>query len=848
MKIFKYTMIFLALLVFGIYMILFTSFGNSIVVGYIENTIKQKSGLDVKFVKFQLNLSEINLIATINNEILAQIDGKLNILSQKMDLNYNISANDLKTAGLSLVKPIGLKGQVKGIFKDFDANGTGDIFKSGIRFLANIKEYKPLTLIINAEKLNIAEILTFAKQPSYLNGLIDITANIKENDNNPQGVALINIYNTKIDQNLILQDFNITLPANFNILATSNININSDNITAKTEISTPITKEISNNLKYNLKNNEIKTNLNIKIADLLKLEPIIKQKLIGSLETNAQIEAVKNKLSYVDAKVNGLGGSIDIAFKNDTLNAKINALKLEDILKLMSKPSLADAKIDGTLYAKNLDSIKNLNAKIEIKTKDGEFKPQAFKELGLNMPNDTNFKLNTNAVIEKSIINFNANFLSSLINLKDFNGFYNLENKNAQTNFALISNDLTKLEKLVGTKLNGGLNLNGNAKIKNNILDELNISGIAFGGNIKATSNGKNLNIDLNNLALKDIFLLLGQKAPANANLNINAKLSSLDPKNLNGDINLNIQNGEFDEKIMSEQLKKQFPKNIVFSGKSNIKLTKNIANFNGDINSDLVNIKNLNGDFNINNSDINTKFDLSLPDLRRLKFITEKELHGSIDAKITASKNGKEINANATSTLFNGNLKANLKNENIDAVIENFTFKGLSRMLDFEHIYDGIGNAKFNYNLNDKSGKFNIDINEGRLVENGFTKTFKTFSGRDITGEIYKNGFVRGNIYDNLINFNAQMSAQRSDINITKGVLNMITSSINIPIDFRYEKTDAKITITGTTKEPKYNISSNYIKDKISKEVGKFLDKQLGNSNTDDTKESIKGLLKGLF
>ena len=93
-------------------------------------------------------------------------------------------------------------------------------------------------------------------------------------------------------------------------------------------------------------------------------------------------------------------------------------------------------------------------------------------------------------------------------------------------------------------------------------------------------------------------------------------------------------------------------------------------------------------------------------------------------------------------------------------------------------------------------------------------------------------------------------MSAQRSDINVTKGTYNTANSAINIPIDFRYEKTDAKIDVTGTAGDPKYSVSSNYLKGKVEKEIGRFLDKKLGgdSNSTNSTKDAVKGLLKNLF
>ena len=88
-------------------------------------------------------------------------------------------------------------------------------------------------------------------------------------------------------------------------------------------------------------------------------------------------------------------------------------------------------------------------------------------------------------------------------------------------------------------------------------------------------------------------------------------------------------------------------------------------------------------------------------------------------------------------------------------------------------------------------------------------------------------------------------LSSQRSDINITSASLDTTTKAINIPIKANIEKTDIDVVISGTSSDPKYTISSNYLKDKLSKEIDRGLNKLFkGDENkSKDTKELINGL-----
>ena len=229
------------------------------------------------------------------------------------------------------------------------------------------------------------------------------------------------------------------------------------------------------------------------------------------------------------------------------------------------------------------------------------------------------------------------------------------------------------------------------------------------------------------------------------------------------------------------------------------------------------------------------------------------RELRGALEIAGDAVKSGENLEINADADLFGGKATAHLKESEITAKISNFTFKGLCETLNFNRVYDGVGNGDLRYELASKKGDFNVRIKEGRLAPSGLTDAVKLFSGRDITNEIYKDGDVTGEIDGSLIKFSARMSAQRSDLNVTAGKFDAASGAVNIPIDLRYEKTDAKITVSGTKDAPKYDVSSEYLKQKLGKEIDRFLERKLGGgANTTDgekaKKDAIKGLLKGLF
>ncbi|MCR4942536.1 MAG: AsmA-like C-terminal region-containing protein [Campylobacter sp.] len=853
MKIFTYFLSFILLLLLGAYIVLFTGFGNSLLSPYLQNLLSEKTALNIKINEFMLNTSDIKLNADINEEIGLNVEGKLSLFTQKMDLVYNVAAKNLSTFKIDLNEQIGLKGQVKGRFSDFDANGLGKAFDSDINFLANVKNYAPLSLVLNAKGLNLTKILALAKQPNFASGKLNLSANLKEVNATSQGLVSLDM-NAVANNAVLKKEFNLTLPSNFTLKLTSDALVNGDNIVAKSEVLSPIATAKANKTSYNLADKKLHSDLNVNIANLAKLEPIIKQKLSGSLSVDANIGVQNGKITLLEALLKGLGGSVNANLDGENLNAKISGIKIDEILKLLAQPALANGVINGDAVLSGLKDGKDIAGKISLKTSGANLDPKGFKSLGLNMPNAVPIELNAKTEVKNSKAVLDASLLSSLLNLKNLKANYNLESKDADAKFSLEALDLNKFQSIVGAKLSGEVRLNADMAIKNNALSVLNLNGKGLGGDIKANLKGENLKLSLQNSSLKDLFLLIGQKPLANANINLDADFTSLDMKNLNAKANLDIKNGEFYADEMSKFLQKDFPKGVKFNSKSDINIQKSVANISSNLLTSLINLNDIKGKYNLNTSKADITLNAVINELSKLKFITSTPLYGKLELNAKMNKDGENLSATLTSPkLADGKLNASYKNSKLVANLAGFNFKGLSALLGFDYFYDGIGDAKLNYNTASKLGDFDIDIKEGRLVATKFTNTVKTFSGRDITTEIYKDGKIKGNIVKDDIDFNAKMSAQRSDINIQKGTLNTATSRINIPIDFRYEKTDAKISITGTTKEPKYSVSSEYIKGKITKEIDRFLDRKLNknggeNSENDAKKDAVKSILKGLF
>lgn len=848
----------LLLIVIGAYVILFTGFGNSIVQPYAEKFIKDKSGFDVKFSKFEIHPTSVDMQAAINNEIKASANGTLSVFSQSLDLKYDIAVENLSSFGVNLKEKMLFAGMAKGKFNDFIASGAGKLLGSNVKFDANLKNYKPLTLNLNAKAIELDKALTLATMPPYASGKVDIIANIKESAGAPNGKANVTLSDIFTNNALIERDFNVTLPANFKAQGMITADIKDWLINAKSAIVTPIAVAGSEKSIYDINSKTLSSDFRLIIEDMSKLEPIIKQNIGGKLNAAGNVILTANELKNLDADIQGFGGNVKAALNGGKLTANLSSIKLAELLKVVGQPAYASASIDGTATLENLNDKQNIKGGIKLATKEGKLNASELKKgVNLNLAKDLNFALNADVSVEKSLAKFSSALTSELLNLNGVIGEYDIAKGTLVSKFKLIANDLAKFESLLGQKLSGAVNLSGEVKAHNAKILELTADGNVLGGEINAMMKGENLRLNLKNGALKDAFLLAGLDPLANGTLNLTAALSPLDPKNLNGDVKITLENGQIYEKAASKIAGKQLPAGLKFSANSSVKLDKSVANFDAVANvsgndaKDMINLKSLKGAFDINKNSLNSTFEVGIPDLRRIAFLTGRQLNGAMNLNGDAQKQGENLTANIISKIANGDMKADLRNDKLTATLANFTVKGLTDLLIIDHVYDGVGDAKLNYDLSTQKGAFNVTVDEGKLVKSNFTQTFQSLTGRDITTEIYKNSKINGTINKSLINFNADMNASRSHIDIANGVMDTATKAINIPVRMNYEKTDIAIDITGTTNSPKYNVSSDYLKNKAMKEIDRFLNKKLGkdeNGTKNSTKDAVRGLLKELF
>ena len=829
----------LLVLVVALYCVLFSSFGNSVLKPFVEKIASEKIGMEFKLEKFELGFSSFDILAIINGELGVESKGKYSLFSSQFDLNYNTQAKSFNGMQIDL----SLKGEALGSFDNFVANGSGSLAGSNIRFASRIKDYAPLELKLDAKALDLAALSMIALKKAYITGKLSAVADIA----GQEGTAKLNsakIIITKEAQN----DFGISLPANFALSLNSDIKLLGKQVAATTRVKSALANLSAKNTSYNFENGEITSDFNVDIANLAALEPIIKQKLNGSIKVAGNTKIANGAMEFLDAKINGLGGEILASLKDNELNANIKNLKLAQALSLAGLAPLANSDISGTAKITNLNDTKKIKGSANLTLSSGVLNHKQMNALlGSDLSSDVSFNAQNKLEIASGTLNFDSVLNSPVIENLGAKGSYTLANGDAKIDLA---GKIADLGAIFGSGAKSPANIKANVGLKAGELSDGDIDIKGFGGEILAKVKGKALNANIKNIKAEQVLAMTTFGSLFNGEVNAELSLDGLNLQNLNGRGELSVKNGVFNAAAMSKLLETEFPENVKFSLNFKPTFTNSVAYFSSNFASDIANISKFDGSYNLQKNALDAAYSANVSDLSKLSFLTGVALYTPLNVSGKIASTNQAINASANSDIFGSNTDITFKSGVLNANMKNAKIEQILKALGYEQFYIGSTNMTFDYNTASKLGEFNANILNAHLAKTGLTELISSvLGGRDITTEVYENGVVKGTIKGDIITFDANMHSKRSDINVKQASINTKSKALNIPVSANYEKTDIGIDITGTTQAPKYALSSQYLQQKAEQGVEKLIDKAFkGNDEKADKAKDILNNLKKLF
>lgn len=685
-------------LLVAVYVVLFTSFGNKIVAGIIEDKAKQ-AGLELNVSKFVLRFSSLDIEVDVANMLNAKVEGNLSLFKLGFDIDYLLALNKdyVQSLNVNLNQNLSFGGKVAGKASDFKADGKGYLFGSNVTLDARVVDYAPLELKLSANGIKLEELLDLVSQPRYVLGVLNVNADISTKDLKPDGKALINLYTSSINYKLLQKDFNLSLPNKSEITADVSAYVNGNDVALSSEVKNSYLSLQTQNTKYDLNDGILSSDFLFKIPDLSKLKSLIGTNIKGALNLDGNASLAGANLNELNAKLVG---------------SNVSALNLPNINLTFN------AKAQGENDKINFDALLNSNL-LKITQLNGFYKmsnSEASVQTAMSIDDLSKFSSLAGTAIKGSVqANLNAHTVGSEIkNLKaDANvagGLINANSDGKSFDFSIKDLDVAKLLVLAAQPAYANGAINAKAHLSNLDMQNLN-------GDFEATAGGVLNQSTLSKLLEKKFpanskydFKLTGDIKSSVANFTANANTDFVKLSSLKGkfDIkNTTLQStfiiDAFDFSKLNWLAERKLSGKAVFNGSANFdksglnaKITSDDI-FKGKLDATLANNV---LDANLNQVDFSTLMKgVDLPDYYDVK--------ATVKANYNLNTSIGEANAN----LNNGKLK----NVGVIKTLGTLTKTDFTK----DSFTDGNLNAKLNpnaitLNLSLKSPRISITVDKG--------------------------------------------------------------------------------------------------------------------------------------
>lgn len=566
-------------LAIGVYVIAFTSLGNSIVGPIVEEKIKVVTKLDSKLTTFSLGMSDFELLIDIDEHNSVYAKGVYSLFTQSFDTVYDVKLKKLETleplTNKPLKGPLFTDGTAKGNLAFMKIDGKSDLALSTTIYHVELTDLDPTSIVATIENADLVKLLELAGEKPYAQGKIDADVNFK-NIKPHQLDGNIHLTTKKGTLNSILmsKDFDLKIPATKYSMNLEAI-LKGDDVDYKYTLDSNLAtikssgKVIPEPLKL-----DVKYNLDVK--ELAVLKPITGEDIRGPLALKGtakggQKNMIVEGISDVAASDTQFSAILE-QFKPVSLNANIDNLQIEKLLYMLKQPHYGDGILSlnadmhdlkkGQLKGTVISSVKKGLLDSKFLSKEHKFKSK--------MPR-TAFNLVTNTTLDGDMTQTKLNLKSTLISLDIDKALYNIKDKSINSDFITSIPNLDNLFFITERHLKGAIKLNGTIK-KAKDLDLVVHSKVA-GGNLDAKLFNDDLEVDLKSIqTIKALEMLIYPEvfaASLNGKLNYNMKEAK-------GKFKGNLQNGKFMDNLMLS-LVKQYGK---------VNLYK--ENFTGDVSADV--------------------------------------------------------------------------------------------------------------------------------------------------------------------------------------------------------------------------------------------------------------------
>lgn len=621
----------LIFIVTSIYVIAFTSVGNSLVKPMIQSKIKEQTKLESKLNTFVLTMSDFKIVLELNENNVIAIEGNYSLFTKAFDANYKVNLENLKTlkplTNVQLDKNFHTSGTIKGDVAFMQIDGVSDIAQSSTTYHVELSDFNPTSIIANVKNLKLASLLDIGAQSNYASADVNLNVNFKNiNPHALDGDIVLKTKNGLIDATLMKRDFNVTIPTT-SFSMNLDAKLKGDDIDYSYELGSNLFQILSSGkvIPKPLKA-DIKYSLNIKELEVLK--PLTQADIRGAFRLSGTIKGDKQNmvvegrsdLASSDTKFEALLKE----FAPVTLKAAVKNLKVEKLLYMLKQPHYTDGLFSMNADISDARSDK-LKGKVVTSITEGILDSKYFTkayEFKSQMPT-TAFNSSTLSMLNGDIIDTKVDLNSNLVNLDIKSAKYSIKSASLKSDYTAKIENLDKFFFITDQHVKGGMTVNGEFSKAKDL--DLSIHTEVAGGKIDAKLHNDDFHAELNEIQTTELLYMLIY--PELFESTINAKL----------DYNLAQSKGLFSGHVVNGV----FAKNKTFDLiKQYVKFDMYRENFNGDVSA------------KINKENI----------LASVDFRSKEAAVKTLDAKLNTKT--KQIDADITVVAKKDSITANIKGD----------------------------------------------------------------------------------------------------------------------------------------------------------------------------------------
>ncbi|CAM3451742.1 hypothetical protein [Helicobacter labetoulli] len=470
------------------------------------------------------------------------------------------------------------------------------------------------------------------------------------------------------------------------------------------------------------------------------------------------------------------------------------------------------------------------------------------KDFEIDVPKTT-FVTTLNAIFDMDKLNHDFSFNGNIGNIHS-SGQTILKTLSTNTSYAVNLSDLSAFTPLVGMPIRGSFETKGEVKGGMESLEIKGSSNLA-NGNTSYEALLKNLAPDtikaqISNLKLDTLLWMIYMPRYADMRLHLNAVVSELD-KGISTQTDMKLS-GTTNNAVMKKEFDLDMP-NTKFNLASNVLLNKGIGEANSKLVSDIANLELSKTQINLKDSSFTIPYIATIPNLKKLKFITGMELAGDLKAQGTA-KLKDALYADFNTQSLGGSIDAKLDGNTLLASLKDVNTLKLFSIAQLKPVFSSSMNGDFNYNTLTEKGTLKAVLSNGKLMPNEITQLVEKYLKTDITKEVYEDAGLNATIDKKLITTdiglksnNTAIYAQGASIDAQKG---------KIKADLKFQIKDKYIYLKARDNLESPNLSidaSDLIKAEASKALSKGAEQAVDKYIKDDKiKEGAGKLLNNLF